>query len=156
MTDQSIIKGGGPSPNRAVRVMFAGSQCIGLFADEIESIADWRTPTPLPGAPPGVLGVVCIRGRMSTVLDAAALLGEAGTATPTRIVTLRGDEQVGLAVDRTGDVIESTAAEMKDPEKMNPLLAEVIKKNNQPVLMLDPRQLFATAMRGRERRRRNF
>lgn len=136
--------------------MFAGSQCIGLFADEIESIADWRTPTPLPGAPPVVLGVVYIRGRMLTVLDAAALLGEAGAAAPARIVTLRGDEQVGLAVDRTGDLIDGAAVEMKAPEEMNSLTVGVIKKDHQSVLVIDSRQLFATAMRGRERRRRNF
>jgi purine-binding chemotaxis protein CheW len=143
-------------PPSAIRVMFAGSQCIGLFADEIESIADWRTPTPLPGAPLGVLGVVCIRGRMLTVLDASALLGETGTTARNQIVSLRGDEQIGLAVDRAGDLIESTAAEMKGPEEMNPLLVGVLERNNQTVLVIDPRQLFATAMRGRERRRRNF
>jgi purine-binding chemotaxis protein CheW len=156
MRDESIVKGGGLSPTRAVRVMFAGSQCIGLFADEIESIADWRTPTPLPGAPPVVLGVVYIRGRMLTVLDAAVLLGKAGAAAPTRIVTLRGDEQIGLAVERTGDLIEGAAVEMKDPDEMNSLIGGVIKEDHQLVLVFDSRQLFATAMRGRERRRRNF
>ena len=153
MPDKSMSTAG---ETRAVRVMFAGSQCIGLFADEIESIADWRTPTPLPGAPPGVLGVVYIRGRMLTVLDAAALLGEAGDAAPASVVTLRGDEQIGLAVDSTGDLIEDTAVEMKDPEEMNSLIVGAIERNNQSVLVIDSRQLFATAMRGRERRRRNF
>lgn len=141
---------------RAVRVMFAGSQCLGLFADDIESIADWRTPTPLPGAPPAVLGVVCVRGRMLTVLDASSLLGETGSATRARIVTLRGDEQIALAVDRTGDLAEIAPDEMRDPKETNSLIIGVIEKSEPPISLLDSTQLFATAMRGRERRRRSF
>jgi chemotaxis signal transduction protein len=155
MTGEPKIKvGDGKQPARAVRVMFAGSQCIGLFADEIETIADWRTPTPLPAEPPAVLGVVCIRGRMLTVLDAHALLGETGAAKRGKVVTLRGDEQIGLAVDHTGDLVE--VDEMKNPSETNPLIIGVIEKSDQSVLVLDAQQLFATAMRGRERRRRNF
>lgn len=141
-------------PKRAVRVMFAGSQCIGLFADEIETIADWRTPTPLPGAPPVVLGLVCVRGRMLTVLDAHALLGETGATTHSKVVTLRGDEQIGLAIDRTGDLIDVDT--MKSPDEMKTLTIGVIEKGDLSILVLDAQQLFATAMRGRERRRRNF
>jgi chemotaxis signal transduction protein len=154
MTDDSATRSVDSQPTRAVRVMFAGSQCIGLFADEIETIADWRTPTPLPSEPPAVLGVVCIRGRMLTVLDAHALLGDTSAAKRGKVVSLRGDEQIGLAVDRTGDLVD--VDEMKSANEMNPLIIGVIEKSDQSVLVLDAQQLFATAMRGRERRRRNF
>jgi len=156
-TDYLMIKAGDdPQPTRAVRVMFAGSQCIGLFADDIDTIADWRTPTPLPGAPPAILGVVCIRGRMLTVLDASALLGKTGSAARAMIATLRGAEQIALAVDRTGDLVEIAPDEMKDPREMNSLFIGIIEKGGPPISLLDATQLFATAMRGRERRRRSF
>ena len=163
MTDDSMIKASDdPQPTRAVRVMFAGSQCFGLFAEEIESIADWRTPSPLPDAPTGVLGVVSIRGRMLTVLDPAVLLGESAGAARGKIVRLRGDEQIALAVDRTGEVIELAADELKaasEASKKGPLtqlLLGVVSKGEQSIAVLDHNQLFATAMRGRERRQRQF
>jgi len=54
---------------------------------------------PVPDLPPFVLGVALIRGVAVPVIDAARLLGAAGSALPTRYVTLRvGERQVALAV----------------------------------------------------------
>jgi purine-binding chemotaxis protein CheW len=156
-TDNSMIKASAEQQEtRAVRIMFVGSQCIGLFADEIESIAEWRQPTPLPDAPPSVLGVVCIRGRMLTVLGANALLGETAAPQHSKVVALRGDEQIGLAVDRTGDLVEISPDDLKPASEKDSLVLGVIAKSEQSISVLDPKQLFATAMRGRERRRRGF
>ena len=141
---------------RGVRVLFAGSHCIGLFADEIDAIADWRTPAPLPDAPAVVLGVASVHGRMLTVLSARVLLGEATAETGSKIVGLRGDEQVALAVDRTGELIELAPDELLVPNEAGTLLLGVISRADQSVSILDSKQLFATAMRGRERRRRRF
>jgi hypothetical protein len=47
-----------------------------LFDGEVEATARDLTPSPLPFAPRAVLGVVCLRGRMRTVLDPPALVGE--------------------------------------------------------------------------------
>ncbi|MCU1264268.1 MAG: Chemotaxis signal transduction protein [Acidobacteria bacterium] len=113
-------------------------------------------PTPLPGAPPSVLGVVCIRGRILTLLDANALLGQSSAAAHTSIVPLRGDEQIGLAVTGAGDLLEIAANEMKDLSDVNPLILGVIEKAALPISVLNTQQLFATAMRGRERRRRTY
>lgn len=139
---------------REVRVVFAGSRMLGVFKDEIDAIVDWRVPTPLPGAPKAVLGVVSIRGRMLTVLDAAALLGETAV-NPARIVALRGDEQLALAVDREGDVIRSPA-ELRSATGTRPLILGVIVKGTESIAVLNTGELFSTAMRGRERRQRRL
>jgi chemotaxis signal transduction protein len=155
--------------------MFAGSRCIGLFADQIESITDWRTPAPLPDAPAGVLGIVSIRARISTVLDAAVLIGKSADTvesvrtrnskleTPDRprgvIVKLRGDEQIALAVDRIGEVIELAPDDLQVDGKdsqTSPLLLGTVARDKQSIAVLNHQQLFATAMRGRERRQRHF
>ena len=148
-----------PRPTRAVQLLFAGSQCLGVFAEEVEAIADWRAPVPLPDAPAGVLGVVSIRGRMLTVLDAALLLGESAGATPNKIVRLRGDEQLGLAVSGIGEVIEITPDELQaasEVSKAGPVIVGLVAKDAQSFTVLDHSQLFAAAMRGRERRQRHF
>ena len=141
---------------RDVRVMFAGSHCLGVFADEIEAVADWRNPAPLPDAPNGILGVASVRGRMLTVLEATVLLGGAAVVAPAKIVALRGDEQVALAVDSTGDLIEIAKDELGTTSKTGALILGVISRGEQSISVLDSKQLFATAMRGRERRRRRF
>ena len=132
----------------------AGGLEFGIFRDEIHSSAEWRAPTPLPRAPATVLGVVCIRGRMITVLDIGALVG--GEASPAaKIVALNGDEQIGLAVSQLSDEIDVNENDLvKEPE--NPLLAGRAAVNGELLPILNTKNLFAVAMRGRERRKRQF
>lgn len=138
---------------RAVRVLTAGSRSFGIFADEIETIVDWRTPTPLPNAPAGILGVVCVRGRMLTLIAAGTLLEVEADANE-KIVALVGDEQIGLAVSQAGEAID--AAKLEPNEAKNALTLGLLTVGGQSIPLLNSRQLFATAMRGRERRKRQF
>ena len=112
---------------RDLRVVFAGSRKLGVFADEIETIATWRTPTPLPHAPKAVFGVVCIHGRMLTVLNVAALMGEGAFG---GVKVFRGlDPVVGIGFVDQGD---------------------------ESITVLNVRELFFAAIRGHERRHRRF
>ncbi|HVF50807.1 MAG TPA: chemotaxis protein CheW [Pyrinomonadaceae bacterium] len=52
----------------------AGALRVAVFADETDSVNEGLKPVPLPHAPPAVLGLVCVRGRMRTVLDPSLLL----------------------------------------------------------------------------------
>src|SRR2546423_15572695 len=85
---------------RELLLLRAGARAFAVFADETDGVADGLKPTPLPHAPRAVLGVVCVRGRMRTVLDPHALVGDneengdAGITTPLFIVALRSDEQL--------------------------------------------------------------
>ena len=142
--------------DRELRLLFAGSSCLGVFADEIEAIVDWRTPTPLPDAPASVLGVVCIRGRMLTVLEVGALLGDGAAAASSKLVALRGDEQLALAVASTGDLLKIAPHELKAASDTGSLSLGVISQGEQSIPVLNCKELFAAAMRGRERRRRGF
>ncbi len=139
----------------------AGTWHIGLFAEEVESVAAWRPPVPLPHAPPAVLGVVSVQGRMLTVIDPAVLLGEGNTgrtkaATPAFILVLRGDEQLALAVNRVdghlgiylGEIVASTGS-------LNSNIARgIVQGAYGQTIVLDARELFAAAMQGAERRRK--
>src|SRR5713101_7598719 len=52
----------------------AGDKIFGVFADQVDATAEGKVCVPLPHAPAAVLGVVCVRGRMLTVLDPIALV----------------------------------------------------------------------------------
>lgn len=142
---------------RELRVIFTGARHFGVFVDEIETISDWRVPTPLPQAPNSVLGVVCIHGRMRTVIDVLRLLGAEAGATPSKLVALRGEEQLAFAIDRVGEAFEIAAAEVQPAvADQGPLFLGVVHRGSEPLPVLNVRELFATAIRGHERRRRRF
>ncbi len=145
---------------RDLKVVFTGSRKLGVFADEIEAVADWRTPTPLPHAPQAVLGVVCIHGRMLTVLNVGPLLGEevsVASSSPSSIVALRGDEQLALAVDRAGETIAVAADELQDTkDDGRSVILGVVRSGGESITVLNVRELFPAAIRGHERRRRRF
>jgi chemotaxis signal transduction protein len=148
------------NPTRELRVVLAGSHRLGIFADQIESISEWRQPTPLPRAPRAVLGVVSIHGRMLTVLDPLALFADSGgkkSLTSGLLVALNGDEQLALAVDRLGKTLEIAA--QIEPGVLNDhqrLAMGVVLSGNEEIIILDVNKLFAAAIEGHERRRREF
>ena len=143
-----------PNLTTELQLLFIGSRCFGVRAEEVEALADWHAPNPLPGAPPSVLGVVCIRGRMLTVLDIGSLFGEQEKSAGW-LVALRGDEQLALAVGRAGDVIQLESVQ-REPGNVNALISGTVSHGNLVIDVINCAALFPTAMRGRERRRRRF
>jgi len=82
-----------------VRVRVAGEH-YALPVDGVLEVAELGDVTPVPGAPPAVLGVRNLRGQLVTVVDLATLLGLEADGPPERIVvTEEGDRRAGLAVD---------------------------------------------------------
>jgi purine-binding chemotaxis protein CheW len=144
---------------RELLVFRTGPRLLGVFADEADSVTQWKEPTPLPRAPDAVLGVVSVRGFMLTLLDPLALLGERRgdePATPSFIVALRGDEQLALAVDRAERIIEIFIDEVEPLARSDAasLLTGVVGRERELIAVLDLKELFMTATRGNERRRR--
>lgn len=83
--------------------------CDVLLVEEVVS----RTRVhPLPDVPPGVLGVIRLRGALVPVLDVAPLLDlrlEAGP-TPAVLVVETPEGRVGIAVDQVRDVASIPAS----------------------------------------------
>ena len=145
---------------RTLQLLRAGLFQFGIFADEIAAVAAWREPTPLPHAPNSVLGVVSIQGRMLTVLDLATLPDreyESPAATVQHLVALRGDEQLALAVDELGETIEFADSDFDITREIGEtFILGVVNRDGTDIFILDSKELFPTAIQGRERRRRRF
>jgi chemotaxis signal transduction protein len=62
--DTNDVRGG-----RELLVLRAGRRLFAVPAAEVEATAEGLVPAPLPFAPPTVLGVVSVRGRVRTALD---------------------------------------------------------------------------------------
>jgi chemotaxis signal transduction protein len=150
--------------SRKLQLVQAGQNQFGIFAEQISAIAEWQEPAPLPRAPGSVLGVVSIQGRMLTVLDLAKLAGGEAALDATQrkhLIALRGDEQLALAIETLGEVVELTANESipdsitREGIVTTPVLG-VWQREGVEIRILNLKKLFPTAIQGRERRQRQF
>ncbi len=144
---------------RELLVARCDERLIAVFADEAEHVTEWKQPAPLPRAPQAVIGAVSVRGRVSTLLDPMVLLGER-RADQNRafgfIVTLRGEEQLALAVERVEHIINIFTDEV-EPVGSSATISVVrglVQMDDKLIAVLNPRELFQAAMRGTDRRRR--
>jgi len=144
-----------PDKSMRLRVARAGSLFYGIATDEISAIVSWQEPTPLPNAPAAVLGVVSIHGSMFTVFHLAELTSDnsAVEKSARQIIALRGDEQLALAVDEVGEIV---AVESEDVRNVDGLIGGSVTGNGVTLKILNLKELFPTAIQGRERRRRRF
>ena len=140
-----------------LQIVRVGSLRCAFPAAEVSAIVAWQEPAPLPNAPQSVLGVVSVHGSMFTVLDLAELTSENSAVEETArlIIALRGDEQLAIAVDELGGEIELVREEVTG-ERKEGLIAGTLNRNNEEVSILNLKELFSTAIQGRERRRRRF
>ena len=140
----------------------AGNRVFAIFAVQIDGTVEARIPAPLPRAANAILGVVCVRGRMLTVLDPLALV----TGQPLNwsrslpcVIALNGDEQLALAAETCRDKITIDDADIEpvaeDGHPSGPAVG-LVRYGGEEITVLDPERLFASAMQRRERRRRRF
>jgi chemotaxis signal transduction protein len=144
---------------RELFMMHAGERLFAVFAEGVEGAAEGLTPTPLPSAPPSVVGVVSLRGRIRTALDPAQLFSDdparqTSTHAPRLFVALRGDEQLALACDSAAERIEIAVAEIIPLSDAHAPAHGTIERSSARITLLDPARLFEAAMRGIDRRRK--
>jgi purine-binding chemotaxis protein CheW len=155
-TKGTFADSAGDENRPSLQIFRRGSARFALPTAEIAGIADWRQPTPLPQAPPAVLGVVSVGGRMLTVLDPSVLLEKPvdGSGPNKFIVALRGDEQLALLVDEKGETLLAEISLQRDAT--NGAMLGVVCHQEDMIGVLDLTKIFALAIRGRERRQRRF
>lgn len=157
--------GNTPPEDQQLRDLFsfeAGGQTFAVFAEEVEGTADQKRVAALPYAPPGVLGVLCVRGRMLTALDPVALMTGERLTWPTEVpcvVALRGDEQLALAAEKFGSTITIFDNDIEAIDDSGPearAVAGILRYGGAEIRILSVPRLFAAAFQRPERRRRRF
>ncbi|GJE01677.1 chemotaxis protein CheW [Methylobacterium isbiliense] len=93
----------------------AGAERFGLPVEAVAEVAPFRPCTPVPGAPPALLGLSGRGGVLLSVLDLAAALG-LGAETPEdgrwHLVVLRRETpRIGLRVERALAVVDALVDE---------------------------------------------
>jgi len=77
----------------------AGGARIAMAAEGVAEVIRAPRITRMPHGPPGLLGVTHLRGLVLPVVSLGALVGDDSQAEVTRVVVLRRDPPIGLAVD---------------------------------------------------------
>jgi len=141
----------------------AGARIFAVFADQIDGTAEGRIRAALPNAPPAVLGVVCMRGHMLTVLDPIAVLTGEPFGWPEvlpSVIALRGDEQLALAAQSCRDTITIAAEDIQLSSQTDDGFAGAVlgiaRYGGEEIAVLRVDRLFAAAVRRKERRRRRL
>jgi purine-binding chemotaxis protein CheW len=104
----------GPTEGRPVLLCHAGGRVFGLAADAVLEVLPATEPTPLPGMPSPLLGLVAARGTVVPVFDLAAALGPAdgvapaaaqGPGSPVHVLLRDGARLAAALVDAVGDLV---------------------------------------------------
>lgn len=95
-----------------------GDALVGVDICQVEEINRLVEVTSVPHAPKYIRGVINLRGDVVTVVDLRTVFGmvpvELSSQTRTVIVRSR-DEQIGLLVDRIGDVVKARSDALDPP-----------------------------------------
>lgn len=105
------------SPERVPYLGFLlGEEVYGLPLQQLREVSRLTRLRRIPGAPPGVAGLVNLRGEIVCALDTRAILGLAGGDTGEQgyLLALRGfADPLGLLVDAIADIYAIDPAEIE-------------------------------------------
>ncbi|MFD0978421.1 chemotaxis protein CheW [Tropicimonas aquimaris] len=90
--------------------------CVDIMS--VREIRGWTRPTPVPGSPHWVRGVINLRGTVLPIVDLARRLGISAEDASDRnviIVVHLGQQTVGLLVDAVSDILSIAETEMRPP-----------------------------------------
>jgi purine-binding chemotaxis protein CheW len=100
-----------PAPGSELISVRIAEQAYAIDIMTVREIRGWTAATPLPHAPPHVLGMMNLRGAILPVIDLGARLG-LGPASPNAssvvVVAQIGEAQMGLVVDAVSDILTVT------------------------------------------------
>jgi len=140
---------------RSCCFLVGGERFAVSAADVAEVLRDGRI-TRVPHAPPAVLGLVHLRGRIVPVIDMRRQLGlPDGVAGGTHLVLRVADEWYSLLVDEMLDVLEVPADRIEPPartasEPPFDAVTGVFAAAESLVHFLDPQRIMQSLARPRE------
>ena len=131
-----------------------GAACFAVPADGVVEVLRGGRLARVPLAPPGVLGLMHLRGRIVPVVDPAAQLG-ISRATPeraTHLVIALQDDWYGLVIDEMLDVVEIPAERIEHAatpaaEASGEALTGVFAAPDRLVHLLDPQRMIHSLTR---------
>ena len=113
---------------------------FGLLAKDVREVVRAATPSPLPGAPAIVLGVLNVRGELVPVLDVRSRFGlrpRALVHTDHILIVLAAGRAAALAVEAADVLIELPAERIEDAPSYSEHVAGVAKLDDGALVIYD-------------------
>ncbi len=134
-----------PEPSTSLLLFSAGGECWGLPIQAIQEIQPLGRVTRVPHAPPAVVGIQNLRGKVLTVCHLGTVVGGgAGDRDQaSHVIVLAPDDvnrSVGIVV---GEILRVVDAPLPPPEGAGNVCRGVITVDRQAVSVLDPHLLLS-------------
>lgn len=100
---------------------YTGEQSFSLDISHVREIRRWSSATPLPHAPPEVLGVMNLRGSVIPIYDLASRFGLGVTVENPRnvvVIVAHDDQTVGLLVESVSEILSVSRDRIQDTPEM--------------------------------------
>ena len=108
-----------PEPSRVLLGCFeVAGRTVAIDVAQLREVVRHQTPTPLPGAPAAIEGVISLRGALVPVVDLARVLGGESLRPGARsriAVALVDGIAIGLAVDAAIEILAVPGEALGDP-----------------------------------------
>lgn len=136
-----------PGAGEQVRLctFVVGNLLLGLSVEHVSEVVRGEQLTAVPLAPPGVVGLLNLRGHIIPAVDARTRFGMEASEEdePTHVIVNRLGEQISLVVDRVSEVVTVSVAEREDvPDTVSPgirrLLTSSYQREGALLLVIDP------------------
>ncbi|MEI8306066.1 MAG: chemotaxis protein CheW [Chloroflexales bacterium] len=143
-------------PSEDYLIVRVGTERYALPGTAIREVTRWRPPTPVPGAPHMLPGIISQRGVVLPAVDLRQLLGLEATEPnrTTRFVIIhQGQIDVALLVDAALDICHLTGDDLArlpaglDPHRAH-LLSAVAQHSGLPLLVIDLATLMTALQEG--------
>jgi purine-binding chemotaxis protein CheW len=122
------------------------AEAYAIPVTQVRGVSDLGQVTPVPGSPPGVLGVRNLRGQLVPVIDLAVMLGISRVGAPGYLLVAQAQgEQAGLAIDAVSGVTELPDRE-EDAE--SGMLSGAVLDGDDLVGVIDVPAVFGAVERG--------
>lgn len=116
--------------DRRFSTFHVGSLLLGVELDRVQEVMGEQLLTPVPLADPSVVGLLNLRGRIVTAVDARLRFGLSPrvAGAPAANIVIRVDgEPVSLVVDREGEVLDVDNVQREDvPETVSASIREYV------------------------------
>ncbi len=117
----AVAEEGAPVETRQFITFTINAEEYGVDIMAVREIKGWTPTSPIPKAPPHVLGVMNLRGIIVPIFDLRARFGM-GTTEPTKshvvIIVLVGARTVGVLVDAVSDILSVEPNQIREAPEM--------------------------------------
>lgn len=107
---------------RKILTFHMSGQTFAIPMSSLVELREWEEPTPVPGAPAFIRGVINLRGTVLPIVDLAERLGNGTTAVHPRscvMIADAGGKRTGFLVDGVEDIVNVSAQSFQAPPSVH-------------------------------------